>query len=105
MERVLSPFARSPFTATNSLLSLGVMDMPVTGVPQLVASFTSTLPDESAHIQILDPLVQVAAVLPGARQDCQVSVAAAVGGGDHDNGPGRRRTVARGDAVPGEPGG
>ena len=31
-----------------------------------------------------------------------MSVAAAVGGSGHDNCPGRRRTVARGDAVPGE---
>ena len=55
--------------------------------------------------QILDPLVQVVTDLPGARPDRQVSIAAAIGGGSDDKCPGRRRAVAGGDAVPGEPGG
>jgi len=66
---------------------------------------TSALPDEPAPVQILDPQGQVVTGLSGARQDCQVRVAAAVGGSRHDNCPGGRRTVARGDAVPGELGG
>ena len=53
----------------------------------------------------MDPLVQVVTGLPGARPDCQVSVAAPVSGSSHDYGPGRQRAVARCDAIPGEPGG
>jgi hypothetical protein len=69
---------------------------PTRGGPALSTPF-----NEPTLVQIPDPLVQVATVFSGARQDCQVSVVA-VGGGGHDNRPGGRRTVARGDAVPGE---
>jgi hypothetical protein len=66
------------------------------------------MPDEAAPVQVLDPLVQVVTGLPGTRPDGQVNSAAAAVGGSirgHDDGPSRRRAVAGGDALPGEPGG
>ena len=87
------PEARRAFVATHRC-------------PRLIQlALMSRLLNESAPIQILDPLVQVVTALPGTRQDCEVSVVAAVAGSGHENCPGRRRTVARGDAVFGELGG
>jgi len=121
-ERVLSCSRRtSTLTATNSpsfgiRSGRGTVDMPwLTALstlisdgrrcPRAAASSISTLPNESAPVQILDPLVQVVTGLPGACPDCQVSVAAPVSGSSHDDCPGGRRAVARSDAIPGEPGG
>src|SRR5690349_17198923 len=64
----------------------------------------SMLFNVSAPIQSLDPLCQVVAAFPGARQDSQVRAVAVVVGGDDDC-PGRRRAIARRDAAPGELGG
>ena len=73
-------------------------------MPSRSAPALSTLLNEPALIEILDPLVQVVTTLPGARQDREVSVVVAVGGG-HDNCPGRRRADARDEAVFGKLGG
>src|SRR6476659_10154601 len=121
-ERVLSCSRRtSTLTAANSpsfgiRSGRGTVDMPWltalstlrkrwSAMPGAPASSISTLPNESAPVQILDPRVQVVTGLPGARPDCQVSVAAAVSGSSHDDCPGGRRAVARSDAIPGELGG